>query len=154
MTDPSPKVAVVIPVHNGLELTRRCLSTLQAQRPAEFEIIVVDDGSTDATGDFVRANHPEVTVLRGDGNLWWSGATNAGCAHAIERGADVVVLFTNDNVDCSSGAVSHLAGLAHATGDCASAVALFDFGHGPRSILHAGGSLDWAGRGQQLRETG
>jgi GT2 family glycosyltransferase len=154
MTDPVSKAAVVIPVHNGLEFTRRCLSALEAQRPAEFETVVVDDGSIDGTGDFVRAHHPEVTVLRGDGSLWWSGATNVGCAHAIERGADVVVLFNNDNVDCSPGAVSHLAGLARATGDCVSAVALVDSGSGTRSILHAGGSLDWAGRGQQLRETG
>jgi GT2 family glycosyltransferase len=154
MTDHPPKAAVVIPVHNGLEFTRRCLAALQAQKPAEFETVLVDDGSTDGTAEFVRSRHPEVTLLRGDGNLWWSGAANAGCRYAIELGADVVVLFNNDNVDCSAGAVSHLAGLARATGDCVSAVAVVDTGKGVRSILHAGGSLDWAHRGQQLRETG
>lgn len=154
MTDRHPKTAVVIPVHNGLEFTRRCLSTLAAQAPAEFETIVVDDGSTDGTAEFVRIEHPRVTVLRGDGNLWWSGAINAGCRRAIEHGADVVVLFNNDNVECSAGAVAHLAGLAWATGDFISAVALVEQGNDTRLILHAGGSLDWAGRGQQLRETG
>lgn len=154
MTDPHLKTAVVIPVHNGLEFTRRCLAALTAQEPAEFETILVDDGSTDGTADFVRQHHRQVTVLEGDGQLWWSGAVNAGCRHAIERGADVVVLFNNDNADCSGGAVARLAGVARATGDCVSAVALVDGVDGARAVLHAGGSLDWAGRGQQLRETG
>jgi GT2 family glycosyltransferase len=154
MADLSPSVAVVVPVHNGLELTRRCLELLAAQKPAGFETILVDDGSTDGTAELVGSEHPDVTVLHGNGSLWWSGAVNVGCRHAIERGADVVVLFNNDNVECSAGAVSHLAGLARATGDCVSPVALVDPQGGARAILHAGGSLDWAGRGHQLRETG
>ena len=116
MADAAPKVAVVIPAHDGLELTRRCLSALEAQRPAEFETVLVDDGSTDGTTDYVRTRHPDVTVLRRDGTLWWSGAVNAGCRHAIAHGADVVVLFNNDNVDCSVDVISRLARVAYATG--------------------------------------
>jgi GT2 family glycosyltransferase len=154
MADAAPKVAVVIPVHDGLELTRRCLSALEAQRPAEFETVLVDDGSTDGTTDYVRTRHPRVTVLKRDGTLWWSGAVNAGCRHAIAHGADVVVLFNNDNVDCSVDVISRLAGVAYATGACVSVVALVEGAGGDRTILHSGGSLDWRGRGQQLRETG
>jgi GT2 family glycosyltransferase len=154
MTTMTPRVAVVIPVHNGLDYTRRSLSLLARQEPSEVEIVLVDDGSTDGTADYVRANHPEVTVLVRDGSLWWSGAANAGCRHAIAHGADVVVLFNNDNIECSLGAVRRLAALAHRTRDCVSAVALVEDGDGARSVLHAGGSLDWAGRGQQLREAG
>jgi GT2 family glycosyltransferase len=154
MTDPRPKTAVVIPVHNGIEFTDRCLSTLMSDRQTEFETVLVDDGSTDGTTELVRARYPEVTVLRGDGSLWWSGAVNAGCRYAVARGAEVLVLFNNDNVDCSVDAVSHLAKLARTTGDCVSAVALVDRGDAVRRILHAGGSLDWVGQGQRLRETG
>src|SRR6476619_3291160 len=116
MRDMHPKTAVIIPVHNGLEFTRRCLSALTGQGPAEFETFLVDDGSTDGTAESVHSEHPEVTVLRGDGSLWWSGAVNAGCHQAIACGADVVVLFNNDNVECSAGAVAFLAGLARSTG--------------------------------------
>jgi GT2 family glycosyltransferase len=154
MTEPSPKTAVVIPVHNGLEFTRRCLSALAAQEPTEIQTILVDDGSIDGTAEFVGARHPEATVLRGDGNLWWSGATNVGCRHAIASGAEVLILFNNDNVECSADLVSRLAGIAYSTGDCVSAVALVEGANGDRKVLHAGGSLDWAGRGQQLRGTG
>src|SRR5262245_33550338 len=154
MSDRAPKVAVVVPVHNGVELTHRCLSALDAQQPAGFDAVLVDDGSTDGTAEFVRARHPRVAVLERDGTLWWSGAVNAGCRHAIAHGAEVVVLFNNDNVDCSRDLISRLARTAYATGACVSAVALFEETEGGRTILHAGGSLDWRGRGQQLRETG
>jgi GT2 family glycosyltransferase len=154
MTDPSAKIGVVIPVHNGLDFTRRCLSALGAQEPADFETVVVDDGSSDGTAEFVRTRHPDVTVLRGDGSLWWSGAVNFGCRHAIARGAEVVVLFNNDNVDCSADVVSRLAGIARATGDCVSAVAVLAGANGARIILHAGGNLDWTGRRRPLRESG
>ena len=95
-----------------------------------------------------------MTVLRRDGTLWWSGAVNAGCRYAIAHGAEVVVLFNNDNVDCSADVISRLARVAYATGACVSAVALVEGAGGDRTILHSGGSLDWCSRGQQLRETG
>jgi GT2 family glycosyltransferase len=37
-------------------------------------VIVVDDGSSDRTAEEVAENYPKVTILKGDGNLWWTGA--------------------------------------------------------------------------------
>jgi GT2 family glycosyltransferase len=148
------KVAVIIPVHNGLRFTRRCLAGLVNEHSTELDIVLVDDGSTDGTVDVVRVLYPDVTVLRSDGSLWWSGATNLGAWDAIRRGAEVLVLFNNDNVEWSRGALARLATLAHRSGDCFSAVALVDRADGAREVLHAGGSLDWSDRGQRLRESG
>jgi len=149
-----PKIAVIIAVHNGLLFTRRCLDALQAQAEAEFEIVVVDDGSTDGTAAFLHEHHADVKVLPGTGKLWWSGATNVACKHAISHGAEVVVLFNNDNVECSPNLIRRLSELASSTGDCVSAVALMERPNGSRVILHAGGTIDWRGRGGQLLETG
>src|SRR5262249_8798006 len=154
MSGPLPKVAVVIAVHNGLGFTRRCLAALKAQTGREFGIIVVDDGSTDGTSAFLREAHPEVTVLSGGGNLWCSGATNAACRHAIEQGADVLILCNNDNVQCSPDLVRRLSDLASSTGDCVGAVALVERSDGTHMILQAGGTIDWHGRGVELLEAG
>lgn len=81
-------IYIVTPVHNRRELTRRCLECLSVQTYPHYKIIVVDDGSTDGTGEMIAAQFPHVTVLRGDGNLWWTEATNVGIRHARQLAAE------------------------------------------------------------------
>lgn len=89
---------VIIPVHNHLSETVRCLDCLARQTFREFSCIVVDDGSTDRTARTLARDYPHVEVLRGDGRLWWAGA----CARGIERArrtagaGDFVLLLNND----------------------------------------------------------
>ncbi|GAB3558479.1 glycosyltransferase family 2 protein [Spirosoma fluminis] len=78
-------ITIVIPVHNRLAFTRQCLGCLSVQTYRNFQIIIVDDGSTDGTDAMIRAEFPEVIVLKGDGNLWWTEATNWGVRYALER---------------------------------------------------------------------
>jgi len=97
------KIAILIPVHNGLELTRKCLKdlyeTLQTSSLHLYNYIpvVIDDGSTDSTTQWIQNNFKDCTVLSGDGNLWWSGAVNLGAKHAIEvLQVDFILLWNND----------------------------------------------------------
>jgi GT2 family glycosyltransferase len=78
-------ISIVIPVHNRLGFTRQCLACLSAQTYRDFQVIVVDDGSTDGTGEMIHQEFPEVIVLRGDGNLWWAEATNWGIRYAQQH---------------------------------------------------------------------
>ncbi|GAB4024894.1 glycosyltransferase family 2 protein [Spirosoma koreense] len=78
-------ISIVIPVHNRREYTRACLRCLAVQTYRNFQTIVVDDGSTDGTDLMIQAEFPDVVVLRGDGNLWWTEATNWGIRYAQER---------------------------------------------------------------------
>lgn len=61
-------VSVVMPVYNGMDTLDRSLPALLRQKDAvlgkDYEIIVVDDGSTDGSGDRVRTRYPEVRLLR------------------------------------------------------------------------------------------
>ena len=90
------RIYIVIPVHNRKHYTLNCLASLQRQSVSGFHIVVVDDGSTDGTSDTVAEAYPEVTVIRGDGNLWWSGAMNAGVKRALHIGADYIISLNND----------------------------------------------------------
>jgi GT2 family glycosyltransferase len=89
-------VWAVIPVHNRRELTRGCLAALDVQTAKGVHIIVVDDGSTDGTAEMIAAEFPSVEVLRGDGNLWWSGSVNLGIERARAQGASAILLLNDD----------------------------------------------------------
>lgn len=100
------KVAILIPVHNGLEYTQNCISTLKEQiapfnqkRDIQFSLIVIDDGSSDGTADWIVSHHPDITLLEGDGSLWWSGGVTKGARHALETlNYNWVLLWNNDVV--------------------------------------------------------
>lgn len=95
------KIALILPVHNHLDYTKTTLREVAGQlhntSNASFQIILIDDGSTDGTSEWVAHNFPDVILLKGDGNLWWSGAVNLGARYAFEElKSDYVLLWNND----------------------------------------------------------
>jgi GT2 family glycosyltransferase len=89
---------VIIPVHNRIVFTHDCLTSLREQTVQDFDIIVIDDGSTDGTSDMIRAEFPKVILLHGDGNLWWTRAANLGVQYALRHGADYVMTLNDDTL--------------------------------------------------------
>jgi len=89
---------VVIPVYNRISFTRACLDYLRAQTYREFKTVVVDDGSTDGTGEMLDRQYPEVNVIKGDGNWWWSTSVNTGIQQAIDMDVQYVLTLNNDVV--------------------------------------------------------
>ncbi|TPE43061.1 glycosyltransferase family 2 protein [Pontibacter mangrovi] len=87
---------IVIPVFNRKNFTRECLLSLKRGTNQNYKVIVVDDGSTDGTADMLREEFPEVEVLFGDGNLFWTASVNMGIKHALQQGADYVMTLNND----------------------------------------------------------
>lgn len=94
----TPIVDIVIPVHNRRAITQDCLSSLFKQIYTNYKVIVIDDGSTDGTAAMIAEQFPQVTVLRGDGNLWWSRATNMGVEHALNDGAEYILTLNDDTI--------------------------------------------------------
>ncbi|HZT82810.1 MAG TPA: glycosyltransferase family 2 protein [Gemmataceae bacterium] len=93
---PPPRVAVVVPVHNNLARTLRFLRSFRDVTYPHYTVVIADDGSADGTGAALARDFPSVVVLRGDGNLWWSGATNLGVRYALGHGFDYVLTINND----------------------------------------------------------
>ncbi|MDT8388781.1 MAG: glycosyltransferase family 2 protein [Thiogranum sp.] len=87
---------ILIPVLNGWQQTAECLQALRKSTCREFTVVVIDHGSTDETESGLAQAFPEVIHLRADSDLWWAGATNAGVEHALEQGAEQIVLLNND----------------------------------------------------------
>lgn len=92
-----PSAFIIIPVHNRKNLTLECLDHLASQGDlAAFQVIVVDDGSTDGTAQAIRQQHPQVHIISGDGNLWWAGAISLGMQYAYEKGAQYLIWLNDD----------------------------------------------------------
>ena len=76
-------VYIIIPVHNRKEITLKCLDTLKQNGDLDkYYVIVIDDGSTDGTSEAIQSLYPDVIILTGDGNLWWTGAIKKGMEYA------------------------------------------------------------------------
>jgi len=88
-------VSIVIPVFNCADLTRRCLEALAASSQGRFEVIVVDNGSTDETPELLASFGTALSVIRNAANDGFARACNTGARHA--RGTYVVFL-NNDTV--------------------------------------------------------
>ncbi|MBN1415983.1 MAG: glycosyltransferase family 2 protein [Bacteroidales bacterium] len=95
------QIAIIIPVHNRLELTKKTLFDLSDNvkdiHECAFPIVLVDDGSSDGTASWVAETYPAVHILQGNGNLWWSGGVNLGVKYALEElKTDYILLWNND----------------------------------------------------------
>jgi len=88
-----PRMSVIIPNWNGLALMRPCLDSLRGQTYRDFEIIVVDNGSTDGSVSALEKEYPETRVLALSANKGYSGGCNRGIDAA--RG-DLLVMLNND----------------------------------------------------------
>jgi GT2 family glycosyltransferase len=91
-------VSIVIPVYNRKEFTRDCLLSLRRQTLPADDTIIVDDGSTDDTREMLRREFPEVSVVCGDGNLFWTAAINLGIKEALKKGTEYILTLNNDTV--------------------------------------------------------
>lgn len=100
MTQPPIRVEIVSPVHNRKDLTLHCLRSLSRidRTGLDVKIVIVDDGSTDGTADAIRKEFPEVDIISGDGNLWFTEGTNVGIRRSLEREPKYILLINDDQV--------------------------------------------------------
>jgi len=91
-------IYIVIPVHNRIEKTIKCLNSIYMQNENDIQIVVVDDGSTDGTKVSIQNKYPEITVLNGTGSLFWTGAVVLGIEYVLKicNKEDYVLLMNND----------------------------------------------------------
>jgi len=94
-TSAQPRVSIVIPVYNKIDYTAACLRSLAEHAGATpFEVIVVDDASSDATAERL-AQIGGIRALRNQHNLGFIGSCNAGAQQAQ---GEFVLFLNNDTV--------------------------------------------------------
>jgi GT2 family glycosyltransferase len=85
--------SVIIPNWNGKHYLTECLESIRRQTLLDFEIVLVDNGSTDGSVEFVKNCYPEARVLEFPENIGFAAAVNAGIKVAW---GEYIVLLNND----------------------------------------------------------
>jgi len=96
-----PLTSIIILVHNQLEYTRQCLDSIKEHTSGPYELIIVDNGSTDGTAQYLesevggRKAEIRIKIIKNKKNLGFAAGNNQGMAKAD---GDHVVLMNNDVV--------------------------------------------------------
>lgn len=103
------RIAAVMAVHNRRDLTLACLDSLRAQQLAgdTLDVFVLDDASTDGTAAALLERHPDVRLLRGNGQLYWNGGMRRAFGEAMAADYDYY-LWMNDDTELDDGVVELL----------------------------------------------
>lgn len=131
-----PRASVIVPNYNGLRYLPTCFDALRRQSYRDFELIMVDDASSDDSVAWTRAHFPEVTLVILPRNSGMAVACNQGAAAA--RG-DILAMLNNDT-EAEPGWLEALVCALDErpqAGAAASKMLLFD----RRNILHTTGDI-------------
>src|SRR5579871_2684828 len=80
-----PRVIIVVLNWNNAEDTLECLESLNSLAYENYQVLVLDNGSTDGSVERIRTGVPEVEILERGTNLGFGGANNRGIRRAISR---------------------------------------------------------------------
>lgn len=94
------KIYILLPVHNRRDVTERFVECLVAQTYSNYQLVLIDDGSTDSTDQMVRAKINNLTILKGTGDWWWAGSLQHGIDWLERCGPDGqdIAVFANDDI--------------------------------------------------------
>ncbi len=87
------KISVIIVNYNGKKWLQKCLDSLLTQQYKNFEVIVVDNNSSDDSIQYIEKNYPTVIVIKSDKNLGFAGGNNLG----IEKAKGEYILLLNND---------------------------------------------------------
>jgi len=91
-------IYLVTAVHNNWFHTKQFLDSILAQTYSHYRVIIVNDGSSDATSKELAIHYPHIKVVKGNGNLYWTAAINLAITEALKQAqnTDFVLAINND----------------------------------------------------------
>ncbi|MFH1876766.1 MAG: glycosyltransferase family 2 protein [Candidatus Omnitrophota bacterium] len=93
-----PKIFIVLLNWNGLRYTPACLTSIGAIDYSNYEVIVVDNASTDGSSKVIKKLFPEIVLIENHTNLGYAGGNNVGIRYALKSGADYIFILNNDTL--------------------------------------------------------
>ena len=142
---PHPKVTIIILNWNGKEDTIECRESLKHITYPNYEILLVDNGSTDGSVECFRERYPGMEIIETGENLGFAEGNNVGIRRAMDEGADYVLLLNNDTVVDPEflGELVKVAESDLKIGIVGPKIYYYDYGGRKDVIWFAGGKINW-----------
>ena len=139
MTSP---ILILLVNWNGCEDTLACLHALQKVQQPAFDVLVVDNASTDDSVARIRATFPQVRVIENESNQGFTGGNNLGLAYAQQHDYRYTLLLNNDT-EVSPDFLAPLVDALENNPQAAAVGPLIYYHVQPTIIWSAGGVVDW-----------
>jgi GT2 family glycosyltransferase len=93
-----PKVFVLILSYNGKKWLEDCVPSVMAMDYPNYEVVVIDNGSTDGTSEYLQIKFPQVHTVAINPNVGYARGFDAGLEYAASRGAEYFLVMNNDTI--------------------------------------------------------
>lgn len=94
------RTALIVLSFNHVRETIDCLQSIDRNKPATADVIVVDNASADGTVAELRRAFFEIEIIELKNNMGWAGGNNVGIQMALQRGYELICLMNNDLIVC------------------------------------------------------
>jgi GT2 family glycosyltransferase len=98
------KLSIIIPNFNGKLFLKTCLDSIEKQNYSFYEIIIVDNASSDGSAEYIKENYPEIILIQNKKNLGFAAAVNQG----IKISTSEYMFLLNNDVELEPDCISSL----------------------------------------------
>jgi GT2 family glycosyltransferase len=98
------QISIVIPNFNGIKILKKCLNSVKNQKIPYYEVIIVDNASTDGSVEYLKNNYPEFTLIVNKENLGFATAVNQG----IKSSKGEYIFLLNNDTELEVKCISNL----------------------------------------------
>lgn len=96
MSSTKPSVALILVNWNTYSYSRSCIEQAMKLNYPNYSIILVDNGSTDGSGERLFMEFPQIVYLKNEYNQGFTGGNNRGMTYALQAGFDYLFVLNND----------------------------------------------------------
>lgn len=136
-----PKVFIIVLNWNRHQDTIECIHSIRKINYPRYEIVIVDNGSTDGSEEILRHAFPDIKFIQNGENLGFAEGNNVGIRYALKNGADYTVILNNDTA-VDEGFITELVKAAESDSSIGIASSKIYFYDQPDIIWYAGAILD------------
>lgn len=146
------KVYIILVNYNGSVDTIECIESLKVIEHSNYEIVVVDNNSTDENKKLLERYSNIAKIIFLDDNLGFSGANNKGIEEALKNNADYILLLNNDTI-VEKDFLNVLVETATANNNKCAVTGKINYYYSKDKIWYGGGEISkWKGNAYHLNE--
>lgn len=137
-----PKVFITVLNWNGKKVVKECLDSIKGVNYPNYEVVVVDNGSTDGSQKEIEENYLHVHLVRSMINVGVAEGQNIGLRYALENGMDYVFVLNNDTT-LDKNILDELLKVAEGDSKIGIVVPKTYSAEEPDKVQSVGGRIDW-----------